>query len=123
MKDLVELFEIFSQLDEKRKDDCAIRTRIDIQSILHSELFVVVDLSIGNDSVLVGRSEDAEGLFALGGEVIDGQTVEADNAGCVEVEDGVVGSPRLHLLETSELLRSQLTTVDYRPNSTHLQIL
>lgn len=33
---------------------------------------MVVDLPIGNDGVLVLSAEVAEGLFSLGGEVVDG---------------------------------------------------
>ena len=67
---------------------------------------MVVDLSIGNDRVLIGGREDAEGLFSLGRQVVDGQSVEADDAGGVEVDDGVVRSSWFHLLKSSQLLGS-----------------
>lgn len=67
---------------------------------------MVVDLSVGNDRVLVGRREDTEGLLSLGRQVVDGQPVEADDAGGVEVDDGVVRSSRFHLLKPCQLLGS-----------------
>lgn len=83
---------------------------------------MVVDLSVGNDRVLIGRREDAEGLFPLRRQVVDGQSMEADDAGGVEVDDGVVRSPWLHLLEPCQLLGSQSATVYDSPDPTHLSI-
>lgn len=90
MKLFVEGFEVMFQLDEKGKDDCAIRPRIDGELVVFPELLMVVDFSIGNGSVFVLGSGWAEGLLAFCRKVIDGQPVEADDAGRVEVEDGMV---------------------------------
>lgn len=120
MESLVEELEVLAQLDEERKDDCTIRPRIHLKLILLSQLFVVVDLSVGNHCILIGRREEAEGLFSLEGKVVDGQPVEADDAGSVDMDDGVVRSSGFHLFESSQLLGGQLAAVNDRPNATHL---
>lgn len=47
--------------------------------------------------------------------------MEADDAGGVEVEDGVIWSPRLDLFEALELGGGELAAVDDCPNATHLE--
>lgn len=61
---------------------------------------MIVDLSIGNDCVLVLRCEDAEGLFSLRAEIVDGQPMEANDAGSIEMQNGMVRSSWSYLLKT-----------------------
>jgi hypothetical protein len=55
---------------------------------------MVVDFAIGDECIFEGGVEVAERLLAFGGEVHDGESMEADDAGRVEVDDGVIGSSR-----------------------------
>lgn len=80
MQQLVQLGEVISQFVKERQNDSTIRTRVNLQAILLSQFLMVVDLSIGNDRVLVLRSKHAERLFSLGAEIIDSQAMEANDA-------------------------------------------
>lgn len=64
---------------------------------------MVVDLSIGDDGILVLAPEVTERLFSLGREIIDGESMEADDAGGVEVKDGVIWSSGFDFFEALEL--------------------
>ena len=100
VQQLIQLGEVISQFHEKRQNDSTVRTRVNLQPKFLSQFLMIVDLSIGNDCVLVLRSKHAEGLFSLGAEIIDGQPMEANDAGCIEMENGVIRSPWFYLLET-----------------------
>ena len=100
MQQLVQLSEVVSQFVEERQNDSAIRTWVNLQAEFLSQLLVIVDLSIGNYCVLVLSSEDAEGLFSLRAEIIDGQPMEANDAWSIEMENRVVRPSWSYLLET-----------------------
>ncbi len=120
MKHLVQLLKIITQLHEQRQDDGTVWPGIDLKSILLPEFQVVVDFSVGDDSVLILCRENTERLFSLWRKIVNRQSMETDDAWCIQMNDGMVRASRLDLLEAGQLLRSEFTTVDNRPNSAHV---
>lgn len=100
MQQLIQLSEVISQLQKQRQDDSTIRPRINLQPKLLPKCLMIVDLSIGNDGVLILLCKVAERLFSLRGEVIDSQPMEANDAGSIEMENGVIWSSWSYLLKT-----------------------
>lgn len=120
MKSVVKSFEVISKKHEEREDNCTVGPGVDLEVVLFSEFPVVVDFSIGDDSVLVLSVEVAEGLLSLGSKIVDRQSVEANDAGCIQMNDRVIWSSWFDLFKACQLLRSQFAPIDNCPNPTHL---
>jgi hypothetical protein len=71
MKSVIESFEIISEKHEERKDNCAVGPRVDLKVVLFPKFPVVVDFSIGDDSVLIFSVKVAERLLSFGSKIVD----------------------------------------------------
>ena len=81
---------------------------------------MVVNFSVGDDCVPVGVVKDAEGLLSGGRQIVDGESVKANDAGIIQMNDGMVWPPRFDLVKASQFLRSEFNPVNNCPNTTHL---
>ena len=73
--------------------------RINLQAKFLPQLLMIVDLSIGNGCILVLRCEIAEGLHSLCAEIVEGQPMETNETGSIEMQYGMVRSSWLYPLK------------------------
>lgn len=60
---------------------------------------MVVNFTIGDDCIFKGGVEVTERLLTFRCEVHDGESMKANDAGRVEMDNGVVGSSRLYFFK------------------------
>jgi hypothetical protein len=78
------------------QDHLAVRTRDEREGVLVGEETVVVDLSVA-DELELGVTGERHGLVTRGSQVVDGETVKAEDGGGVGLCDlGVVGTAMLY---------------------------